>query len=140
MSGARLSRRRFMKMGAIGAGGLLLACCGTCCGVARLADRFFDVGLTGTRLQSRVPLPREFENPLPIPPVLKPVRRDSDTDYYRVVQMPARAEILPGLRTEIWGYNGMFPGPTIRGYEWQKSGRYASKPSARTYRGAPPWR
>jgi len=120
MSGARLSRRRFMKMGAIGAGGLLLACCGTCCGVARLADRFFDVGLTGTRLQSRVPLPREFENPLPIPPVLKPVRRDSDTDYYRVVQMPARVEILPGLRTEIWGYNGMFPGPTIRATSGRK--------------------
>ena len=28
-------------------------------------------------------------------------------------QRAARAEILPGLSTGIWGYNGVFPGPTI---------------------------
>ena len=22
-------------------------------------------------------------------------------------------EVLPGLKTEIWGYDGVFPGPTI---------------------------
>jgi spore coat protein A len=30
-----------------------------------------------------------------------------------MTQQVAQAEILPGLRTAIWGYNGMFPGPTI---------------------------
>ena len=57
---------------------------------------------------------REFTVPLPIPPVLKPVRSDATTDYYEIVQQEAWAEIIPGLRTRIRGYNGSFPGPTIR--------------------------
>jgi spore coat protein A len=56
----------------------------------------------------------EFRIPLPIPPVLDPVRADTTTDYYVVVQREAWAEIIPGVRTRIWGYNGSFPGPTIR--------------------------
>jgi spore coat protein A len=55
----------------------------------------------------------EFRVPLPIPRVLQPERSDSSTDYYRIVQQEAFAEILPGLRTRIWGYEGSFPGPTI---------------------------
>jgi spore coat protein A len=45
--------------------------------------------------------------------VLQPERSDTSTDYYRIVQSEAFAEILPGLRTRIWGYDGSFPGPTI---------------------------
>jgi FtsP/CotA-like multicopper oxidase with cupredoxin domain len=56
----------------------------------------------------------EFRVPLPIPPVLKPARTDATTDYYELVQREAMAEIIPGVRTRIWGYNGSFPGPTIR--------------------------
>jgi spore coat protein A, manganese oxidase len=51
--------------------------------------------------------------PLPIPPVLKPVRSDAGTDYYEITQKAGKAEILPGLETEVWGYEGIFPGPTI---------------------------
>jgi spore coat protein A len=43
----------------------------------------------------------------------RPTRQTSDTDYYEIVQSAATAEILPGLKTPIWGYNGTFPGPTI---------------------------
>src|SRR5262245_66547736 len=57
---------------------------------------------------------REFRVPLPIPPVLRPVRSDKTTDYYEIIQREAWAEILPGVRTRIWGYDGTFPGPTIR--------------------------
>ncbi|OLB64413.1 MAG: copper oxidase [Actinobacteria bacterium 13_2_20CM_2_72_6] len=67
----------------------------------------------GALLPSRVPLPRPFQRPLPVPPVLAPVRTDATTDYYEVTQRVADAEILPGLRTQIWGYNGIFPGPTL---------------------------
>jgi FtsP/CotA-like multicopper oxidase with cupredoxin domain len=56
----------------------------------------------------------EFRVPLPIPPVLDPARADATTDYYEVDQREAWAEIIPGARTRIWGYNGSFPGPTIR--------------------------
>ena len=55
----------------------------------------------------------EFRLPLPIPEVLSPVRRDATTDYYEIVQRETVTEILPGMRTRIWGYNGSFPGPTI---------------------------
>ena len=55
-----------------------------------------------------------FRVPLPIPPVLTPVRSDAAGDYYELVQREATVEILPGIRTRIWGYNGAFPGPTIR--------------------------
>ena len=56
---------------------------------------------------------RKFRRPLPIPPVLQPVRSDATTDYYEITQREASVEILPGIRTRIWGYNGLFPGPTI---------------------------
>lgn len=54
-----------------------------------------------------------FRVPLPIPPILQPTRTDSNTDYYEITQKESQVEILPGLRTKIWGYNGIFPGPTI---------------------------
>ena len=55
----------------------------------------------------------QFRSPLPLPPVLQPVRRDSAADYYEIAQREASVEIIPGMRTRIWGYDGIFPGPTI---------------------------
>jgi FtsP/CotA-like multicopper oxidase with cupredoxin domain len=55
----------------------------------------------------------EFRVALPIPAVLRPVRSDATADYYEIIQREASAEIIPGVRTRIWGYNGSFPGPTI---------------------------
>jgi spore coat protein A, manganese oxidase len=45
---------------------------------------------------------------------LGPVRGDAITECYEIMQRSAKAEILPGYTTEIWGYNGTFPGPTIQ--------------------------
>jgi spore coat protein A len=64
-------------------------------------------------LTSQAPMPPQFTAALPIPQQLKPTRQSGDTDYYEIVQSAATAEILPGLDTPIWGYNGTFPGPTI---------------------------
>ena len=55
----------------------------------------------------------QFRCPLPLPPVLQPVRRDSVADYYEIVQREASIEIIPGMRTRVWGYDGIVPGPTI---------------------------
>jgi spore coat protein A len=55
-----------------------------------------------------------FAQPLRIPPVLSPVRVDADTDYYEITQKEADIEILPKIVTRVWGYEGMFPGPTIK--------------------------
>ncbi|MFF5294177.1 multicopper oxidase family protein [Paractinoplanes globisporus] len=79
----------------------------------------FVSGLTGARstgklLPSRTPIPPAFRRRLTIPPVLRPSRSDTTTDYYDITQTVARAGILPGPATELWTYNGSFPGPTIR--------------------------
>jgi FtsP/CotA-like multicopper oxidase with cupredoxin domain len=56
----------------------------------------------------------QFQVPLRIPPVLSPVASDATTDYYGIAMQQNKVEILPGLSTTIWGYNGQFPGPTIK--------------------------
>jgi spore coat protein A, manganese oxidase len=61
-----------------------------------------------------------------VPPDLKPVRTDpwarelrAPTDYYEITHKEGKAEILPGLTTALWGYDGIFRGPTIE----SRSGR-----------------
>lgn len=61
-----------------------------------------------------------FQLPLRIPPVLRPVRTDDTTDYYEISQREAEVEILQGLRTDVWGYEGIFPGPTIKARRGRK--------------------
>jgi spore coat protein A len=78
-----------------------------------LGARLLGPAQPGRLLRSTAPLPPRFRTPLPIPPVLSPVRRDGSTDYYEVTQRPALLGILPGLRTGAWTYGGSFPGPTI---------------------------
>ena len=58
-------------------------------------------------------IPR-FQAPFRVPPVLKPVRSDEATDYYEITMQKSWTEIVPGFKTEIWSYNGISPGPTIR--------------------------
>lgn len=77
---------------------------------------FRDLGgssSTGNQLRSELPLPQLFTQPFRVPPVLEPSRTDTDADYYDITQTAATASILPGVKTTIWGYNGIFPGPTI---------------------------
>jgi spore coat protein A, manganese oxidase len=54
-----------------------------------------------------------FQAAFRVPPVLAPTRADADTDYYDITMRPAVVEILPGRTTTIWGYDGLFRGPTI---------------------------
>jgi spore coat protein A len=98
-----LTRRGFL--GLLGAAGAATALAS--CGLGGL------IGQTAELLTSRAPLPKPFRVPLPIPPVKRPVCSDGTTDYYEIVQRPAEVEILPGLKTPIFGYDGIFPGPTL---------------------------
>ena len=91
-----ISRKRFLKLGL--AGGVVLtlpfgvsACSGS------------GDGSTGTLLPSKAKLPEPFQAPLPVPSVLEPARSDASADYYEMVQKVGKAEILPGLQTEVWG-------------------------------------
>jgi spore coat protein A len=100
----KITRREALKLGAI-AGGLLV-----------LPIALQRRGYAGDAGSPKPPL---FTRQLPIPPVLSPVRSDATTDYYEITMRKAKVEILPGLTTEIWGYNGISPGPTIK----QRNGR-----------------
>jgi spore coat protein A, manganese oxidase len=105
-----ISRREFLKLGLAGGVALALPFGTSACS---------GEGSTGTLLPSRAKLPAPFRVPLPVPPVLRPVRTEADIDYYEMTQRVGKAEILPGLETEVWGYEGVFPGPTIE----SRSGR-----------------
>jgi FtsP/CotA-like multicopper oxidase with cupredoxin domain len=95
----RLSRRGFLGLLGGAAAGVALAGCG-------LGG---PPGQTGEQLASAVRLPEPFRVPLPVPPVARPV----GPDRYRIVARAAEQEILPGLRTPVLGYDGIFPGPTL---------------------------
>lgn len=68
---------------------------------------------TGTPLRSNLVLPPKFRRPLQVPELLPAVRTTADADFYHVTQRVAQQEIIPGFSTEIWGYQGTLPGPTI---------------------------
>ena len=74
-----------------------------------------------SRLRDRVdpcfnnsPVAPPFLPPLPIPPTLAPVERNASADHYVITEQRSEAEIIPGITTPVWGYNGLVPGPTIQ--------------------------
>lgn len=89
------SRRDFIKMGAVTGAALALP-------GGRMLARAGDAA------------PAPFKARLKVPSIMKPTRRDASRDYYEVTMCKARRQILPGKRTTIWGFDGRFPGPTIK--------------------------
>lgn len=65
-------------------------------------------GQTGRILRSAARLPKAYATPLPLPPVKRP----SD-GLIEITQRSASVEVLPGLKTEMMTYDGVFPGPTL---------------------------
>jgi spore coat protein A, manganese oxidase len=108
-----MSRGELLKLGLVAGAGLILPF-----GTSACSFRSSE-GSTGSLLRSQAQLPQPFQVSLPVPPVLEPMRSDADADYYEMTQKVGKADILPGLKTEVWGYVGIFPGPTIE----SRSGR-----------------
>jgi spore coat protein A, manganese oxidase len=115
-----ISRREFLKLGLAGGAGLLVPFGASGC-TGLLAGNNSAQGSAGTVLQSAARLPEPFDVPLPVPPVLEPVRSDASADYYEITQKVGEAGILPGYKTEVWGYDGIFPGPTIESRRGRKT-------------------
>ncbi|GGU21244.1 multicopper oxidase family protein [Nocardioides albus] len=65
-------------------------------------------GQTGQVLASAARLPEAYATPLPLPPVKRPAG-----GLIEIAQRHASVEILPGLKTEMMTYDGVFPGPTL---------------------------
>ena len=105
-----LSRRDLVKLGLFSSAALMLP-------LERVAR-------TQLAIDNRLPasrLPQPFTVPFATPPVLEPAFQTADTAYYDIVQRQVQAEILPGLKTTIWGYNGITPGPTIVNRQGQQA-------------------
>jgi FtsP/CotA-like multicopper oxidase with cupredoxin domain len=63
-------------------------------------------------------MPKPFKQAFRRPPVLNPVKRSVDADgvpvnHYSVSERAGAVQIIPGITTPVYGYNGSIPGPTI---------------------------
>lgn len=96
-----LTRRQLFGL----SGGIVSGVGLTACGIALSSPG----GSTGALLPSSAPLPSPFATELPR---LTSLRPDRD-GRARVTVRRRGIEILPGRTTEIAGYDGTFPGPTI---------------------------
>jgi spore coat protein A, manganese oxidase len=112
MLDAYTTRRAFLKYGAGATVALGLAGAGAwraradVAGASLLRDRIspcFD----------NSPVGPPFTQPLPIPPALVPVAQRPGVDVYQLTEKRGTAQIVPGVETPIWGYDGITPGPTI---------------------------
>ncbi|WP_328589510.1 multicopper oxidase family protein [Priestia abyssalis] len=57
---------------------------------------------------------QKFVDKLPIPKVLKPKSQGNEYDYYEIEMKRAKHKFHKDFKeTEIYGYNGIYPGPTI---------------------------
>jgi FtsP/CotA-like multicopper oxidase with cupredoxin domain len=106
------TRRRLLKYGTVGVAGLGFGLNGAWRAAAddssfdQLRDHvdpYFD----------RSPVGPPFTQSLVIPPALSPSFQTATTDVYAITEQRASTEFVPGIATPIWGYNGIFPGPTI---------------------------
>jgi spore coat protein A, manganese oxidase len=97
-----LSRREMLKLGVAG--------------TAAVALPLEQLAFTSPRLKDRLPeskLPRPFTVPFRKPPVAQPLCSTADSDFYKMRMRNRKIEILPGYKTEVWGYEGITPGPSI---------------------------
>lgn len=57
---------------------------------------------------------KKFVDALPIPPTIKPVGKRDGIPYYEVSMQQIKQKLHLALPpTTVWGYNGMYPGPTF---------------------------
>jgi spore coat protein A, manganese oxidase len=57
---------------------------------------------------------KKFVDSLPIPSVLRPVGHIGSAPYYEVTMQQVKQQLHRDLPpTTVWGYNGMYPGPTF---------------------------
>jgi FtsP/CotA-like multicopper oxidase with cupredoxin domain len=98
----RIHRRNLLQLG-LSTGGLLLA--------RRALGQDNPWAIRADDFAARTPT---FAATLPIPPSAKPVRSDQDGDVYELAIRAGSAQPLEGPPTPILGYDGVWPGPTIR--------------------------
>jgi len=79
--------------------------------VALPTARFVGAATPSRMAESKLPKP--FTTPFVRPPDAVPVRSSATCDYFRMEMRAVQAEIVPGYKTLLFGYDGSVPGPTI---------------------------
>ncbi|HYK09470.1 MAG TPA: multicopper oxidase domain-containing protein, partial [Gemmatimonadales bacterium] len=93
-----VGRRTFLKVAGAGGGALALSA---------------GVWLPSRSLEAQAPL-MPFVDPLPIPEVIRPSGFFRGEPLYNVTMQAFRQKLHRDLPpTPLWGYNGVFPGPTF---------------------------
>src|SRR4051812_7172913 len=95
-----MDRRRFLTTSVLGTGAYALA------RELRL--------LPAERADAASPPIAPFTADLVVPATATPASTGGGIDAYAIDLRQANVEILPGMQTQIYGYDGTFPGPTIR--------------------------
>jgi spore coat protein A len=62
-----------------------------------------------------------YQVDLQLPPTLVPVSSTATEDRFELTIREGRAEIIPGTLTPVYGYDGVYPGPTIRARQGRTS-------------------
>jgi spore coat protein A len=62
-----------------------------------------------------------YQVDLHIPPTLQPTSTTATEVHYDLAIREGRAEIVPGTLTPVYGYEGVYPGPTIRARKGRNS-------------------
>ncbi|MGI8680703.1 MAG: multicopper oxidase domain-containing protein [Mycobacteriales bacterium] len=106
-AGRRMKRRTFLTWGAVAAAGAA--------GIT--APIAWDLATRTPSRAAGADIPPPYGAAFRRPPVLRPYETGTDERglfaKYTVTETAGRASILPGLSTAVYGYNGLFPGPTI---------------------------
>ena len=124
---ASVSRRSLLRLALAGAGiaatGPVLARTGLL-GTGGVVQQGAISGVISGTAPMTGPMVTKFERELLIPPVIQPTQTRTETvlgkpaqvAYYDITQKVGSTDLLPAPfpRTEIWGYNGTYPGPTFR--------------------------
>ena len=107
-----LSRRDVLKLGVLGSASLLLP-------IERMAR---TKGAAAGRLDPKVLATFKYKQALPVAEPMKPTLRFADYDFYVIEQLKKPANVLNnGKLTDIWGYNGITPGPNIHVEQGQRT-------------------
>ena len=105
-----VTRRDLIKLGGLGGLGFI--------GAGLVTVPISTVSAKSASQLRSSDMPRPYAATFVRPPVLTPLSVSTDPDgakvnHYRITMRQAAAQILPRKTTNILGFNGTFPGPTI---------------------------
>jgi FtsP/CotA-like multicopper oxidase with cupredoxin domain len=109
--GPRFTRRQVLQAAALGGGALAL---GGLPALARPKRSSTTSSPSFTPFQVDLALPGAAAPCAPFTPTCFVPPGLPTPTFYELHLRPGTAQILPGIDTEIWGYDGLFPGPTLR--------------------------